>query len=106
MSESTRRKVVTKFEGYGLVGGLALGVLAGVMISGPHFREWPVLQSVLVVLGGGALGSFVGYLALSYLIGSIAAGPGGGLGGGGDGGIGGGDYGGGSGGDGGGGGDG
>jgi hypothetical protein len=109
MSEGARQTVVTKYKRYGLVGGFALGMLAGVIISGPHLKEWPPLQSLLVILGGGALSSFIGYLALSLVTGSLAAGSGGDFGGGSvGGGVGGGDghSGGDSGGDGGGGGDG
>jgi hypothetical protein len=66
MSDSIPRKVVTKYEGYGLVGGFALGLLLGVMVSCPHVREWPAWQSLSVILGGAGLGSLIGYLALAY----------------------------------------
>ena len=82
MSEGARGTVVTKYKRYGLVGGFALGMLAGVIISGPHLKEWSPLQSLLVILGGGALSSFIGYVALSLVMGSLAAGSGGDFGGG------------------------
>jgi hypothetical protein len=105
MGDSTQQAVVTRYKRYGLMGGFALGLLVGIMISGPHLREWQAWQSLLVIFGGGVLGSFVGYVALSVVMGSFAAGSGGGFGGGGTG-AGGGHSAGDSGGDGGGGGDG
>jgi hypothetical protein len=74
MSDTIPRKVVTKYEGYGLVGGFALGLLLGVMVSGPHVREWPAWQSLSVILGGAGLGSLIGYLALAIGMGSLAGG--------------------------------
>src|SRR5688572_10153353 len=75
MSDGVRQKVLSKYEGYGLIGGFTVGMLIGLMVGGPHLRDWPVWQSLLTVLGGGALGSLVGYLALSIITGSLAAGP-------------------------------
>ena len=74
MTDGTQRKVLTKYEGYGLVGGFAAGLLLGVMMSGPHLREWPAWQSLSVILGGAGLGSFTGYLALAIVMGSLAGG--------------------------------
>ena len=74
MTDATQRKVLTKYEGYGLVGGFAAGLLLGVMVSGPHLREWPAWQSLSAILGGAGLGSITGYLALAIVMGSLAGG--------------------------------
>jgi hypothetical protein len=68
---------VRKYGVYGLMCGLTLGLLAGVLISGPYFHEWPLLRITLVTaacaIGGAAIGFFAGALA----VGSEAAGGGG-----------------------------
>ena len=74
MTDGVQRKVLTKYEGYGMVGGFAAGLLVGVMVSGPHLREWPAWQSLSVILGGAGLASFTGYLALAIVMGSLAGG--------------------------------
>jgi hypothetical protein len=90
MAAGTRPQVMTHFKRYGLIGGLAVGLLGGVMVSGPHLREWSLLQSLVVMLGGGATGAVVGYLAISLFMGSLTPESGAGIG---DGGIGGSGYG-------------
>lgn len=92
MSDASKRAVVVKYEGRGLLGGFAIGFILGALVSGPQLRNWPLWQSLLVVLGGGAIGALLGYLAIWMAAGSAAgASPGasigdGGSGNGGDGG--------------------
>jgi hypothetical protein len=97
MSDGGKRRVLTRYEGYGLVAGFAAGLLLGVLLSGPHFKEWSALQSFLVVAGGAALGSLTGFLAVWIVMGSLAGGGAGGSIGSGDGSHGGGGHGGGDG---------
>jgi len=68
--QASRQPVVKKYEGYGLIAGLGLGSLIGVMFSGPHFHDWPAILSLVVILGGGAVGAAIGYLAVSIAYGS------------------------------------
>ena len=75
MSNESAHPVVKKYEGYGLVAGVGVGLLLGVMYSGPHFHDWPAGASLLAILGSGAAGAIVGYLAVAIAVGSTARGP-------------------------------
>jgi hypothetical protein len=61
-----------KYGGYGLFGGVALGLFAGVLISGPHFDEWPAVASLALVLACAAAGALIGWLFLGIATGSLA----------------------------------
>lgn len=74
MTEQSTRSVVKKYEGYGLFGGVGIGLLLGVMYSGPHFYDWPASKSLFVTLGAGAAGAVIGYLAAWIAAGSAAGG--------------------------------
>ncbi len=74
MSEQPNRAVVNKYEGYGLLAGAGIGLLLGVMYSGPHFRDWPASMSFLVVLCTGAVGAAIGYFAVWIAVGSTGRG--------------------------------
>jgi hypothetical protein len=66
------KETIHRFRRYGLFGGAALGVLVGVLVSGPHFAEWAAAQSLAVIggfMGGTAL---FGYLLLPQLSGALA----------------------------------
>lgn len=65
------QRVQQKYDGYGFIAGVALGLLVAVLVSGPYFRDWSVLTSVGVILGGGFVGGIVGYLATSIAACSI-----------------------------------
>ena len=86
-TESYGQSVLRRFESHGLWIGLGLGLLTGVLVSGPNFREWAAQTSFWVTfactLGGGVIGYFAGTIAAA----SLAQGPGGGFGGSGDRGI-------------------
>lgn len=62
-----------RYRGYAWLGGAALGLVAGVLISGPHFFDWPAMNSLGVVLGGGAVGALAGWLFGAAVVGSLAA---------------------------------
>lgn len=74
-----------KYGGYGLFGGVALGLIAGVLISGPHFKEWTAVVSLALVVACAAAGALIGWLFLGIATGSLAGGGAWGAGLGGDG---------------------
>lgn len=64
--------VSRKYSGYGLIGGFGLGSIVGLLLSGPHFYEWPANLSMAVILGSVAAGGILGWMcraiALSALV--------------------------------------
>ena len=74
MNQQSSRAVVKKYEGYGLLAGTGIGLLLGVMYSGPHFLDWPASKSFFVILGASAAGAVIGYLAAWIAAGSAAGG--------------------------------
>jgi hypothetical protein len=72
--EAAGTPVLRRYEGYGLLGGLAIGLLIGVLIAGPHFFEWPVGESLVAVFGSAALCAGIGWLALGIEVGTLARG--------------------------------
>ena len=63
MAPATRvRAAQTTSRSTGLVAGLGLGLAVGVLIAGPHFRDWSALTSVALILACAGLGALVGYL--------------------------------------------
>jgi hypothetical protein len=78
--ETSKKPVLRRYEGYGLLGGLGLGVFVGVLISGPHFYEWSAALSLAVIFGAGVAGAAIGRLAAGIAVGSLAGGAGSGAG--------------------------
>src|SRR3954468_12276166 len=74
MSEQPKRSVVDRYEGYGLLAGAGIGLLLGVMYSGPHFRDWPASMSSFVIVCTGAAGAAIGYFAVWIAAGSTGRG--------------------------------
>jgi hypothetical protein len=74
--EALGTPVLRRYEGYGLLGGVAIGLLLGVLLSGPHFFEWPVVQSLAVVFGSAALCAGIGWVALGSAAGTLISGAG------------------------------
>ena len=62
------------FENRGFLYGLAFGAAIGVLIAGPHFREWSFLASVGMILGCGVGFGLLGYVAIAIAYGSAAGG--------------------------------
>lgn len=62
-----------EYASYGSILGGALGIIAGVIVSGPHFSEWSAVTSVGLILACGAGGALIGYLAPSMALGSPAS---------------------------------
>ena len=69
------QKAVNKYDSYGFIGGIALGLIAGILISGPNFNAWPPLTSILVTLGGVVGGGVIGFFASAIALGAQASGP-------------------------------
>ena len=82
--ESYGQSVLRRFESHGFWIGLGLGLVVGVLVSGPNFHKWAAQTISWVMLtctiGGGVIGYFAGTIAAA----SLAQGPGGGSGGSGD----------------------
>jgi hypothetical protein len=72
--EPTGQSVARSYRGYGLFGGVAVGLCAGVLISGPHFDEWSASASFALVLACATGGALIGWLFLSIVSGSVAGG--------------------------------
>jgi hypothetical protein len=62
------------YKRYALVGGFAVGALAGLIAAGPHLRGSPLAVSLLVVGGGAILGALIAYAAVEIFVGSLARG--------------------------------
>lgn len=72
--EETGGPNIKAFENYGSIYGLVLGLVAGVLIAGPHFREWPFFASLATMVGGGSVGALIGHVAIVLVYGSVAGG--------------------------------
>lgn len=73
--EALGTPVLRRYAAYGLLGGLAIGLLMGVVLSGPHFFEWPVGQSLAVVFGSAAICAGIGWaFALGGGVGTLTGG--------------------------------
>lgn len=62
-SKTSAQLVVRKYQGYGLFAGASLGIVIGILLSGPHFFEWSAGESLEVILGCAAIGAWVGWIA-------------------------------------------
>jgi hypothetical protein len=67
--------VLRRYRAIGLWGGLFLGAVAGVIVTGQRWVEWTPLRSSWVVLASTILGAVIGYFALSVAAGMHGAGP-------------------------------
>ena len=68
MSKSVTRKY--------LFGGLVVGLLVGLLISGPNFHVWPASTSLAVMVGCTALGAFIGSFVVAFVVNSAIGGSG------------------------------
>lgn len=64
-----------RYQGYGLLGGATLGLIVGVMLSGPWFYEWPVVALLAVMSTCAATGALAGWLFLPLILGAVAGAP-------------------------------
>jgi hypothetical protein len=74
MKRTPSGQVVRRYQTYGLLGGIALGLLTGILVSGPHFSEWPVSRSLSLILCCVAGGALAGWALLAMAAGSLAGG--------------------------------
>jgi hypothetical protein len=82
MSQHSRRHSQNKsslriFENNGFVYGLGLGAVIGVVVAGPHFREWSLFTSFGTIFGWGVGIGILGYFAIAIAFGSASGGFGG-----------------------------
>lgn len=75
-SRSAGPGVPTKYRRRGGVGGLGLGLLVGVLVSGPHFYEWSPTLTAAVIFGGASVGAAIGWFFASAVVGFLGSGPG------------------------------
>ena len=68
------RLVARQYRTYGLMGGFALGLLSGVLVSGPHLLEWPVSRSLVLILCFVAGGALIGWTFLAIVVGLMGGG--------------------------------
>jgi hypothetical protein len=71
---NTGQVTLRRYKQYGLVGGIALGLLLGVLLSGPHFFEWSFGLSLAVISGCMAGCAAMGWFATAIATGSLAGG--------------------------------
>jgi len=64
-----------RYAKYGLLGGTVIGLLLGVLVSGPHLHSWPTIDLAAVFFGSVALCAFVGYMFVPVIVGSLVRGP-------------------------------
>jgi hypothetical protein len=54
------------------MGGIAMGLLTGILVSGPHFHEWPVNRSLALIACCIAGGAVIGWALLALTAGLLA----------------------------------
>lgn len=54
---------IRKYRAYGAMFGACLGFIAGLLVSGPHFKEWSVATTVFVLAGCTLAGAITGFIA-------------------------------------------
>ena len=65
---------IRKFNNYGAICGLALGLIGGVLVAGPKFHEWSGLSSLVTIVGSGVIGALTGHVAVAWAYTKEAAG--------------------------------
>lgn len=60
------REVETQYAEYGMLGGAFIGMLAGLMYTGPHFDEWSFLKAMAIICAMIIAGGFFGYTVLDF----------------------------------------
>ncbi len=63
------REVETQYAEYGMLGGAFIGMLAGLMYTGPHFREWSFVTVMAIIIAIIIAGGFLGYTILNIFTG-------------------------------------
>jgi hypothetical protein len=76
------QQVLRRFNNYGGIGGLALGLICGLLVAGPRFEQWSVVQSLMIIAGPALMLGAFGQWLVGLMLGSIAGGGGAGTDGG------------------------
>jgi hypothetical protein len=71
----TGQLVLNKYRQRGVFCGGGLGLLVGLLVSGPHFYEWSPMLAASVILGSAAAGAAIGWLFASAVVGFASANP-------------------------------
>ena len=76
MSAEDNLKTLRRYRSYGLWGGLILGIVAGIIVGGPQFREWenPLRVWGTLLASCAAVGAIVGFFFFSLLAPGTAVG--------------------------------
>ena len=74
MKRTPSGQVARRYQTYGLLGGVAMGLLTGVLVGGPHFLEWPVSRSLILIFCFVAGGALIGWTFLAIVVGLIGGG--------------------------------
>ena len=72
LSTPASKDIVRRYRGYGLFGGVTVGAVVGVLVSGPNFTEWGAAQSLAVIGGFTVTSALIGYFFLAQLYGASA----------------------------------
>ena len=73
-TETQGQKILNKYTVYGLIAGLFIGLITGILVSGPNFSVWPVSTSLLVIAGSGVGGALLGFILPGLAVGFTAGG--------------------------------
>ena len=73
-TETPGQKALNKYATYGLIAGLFIGLVTGILISGPNFSVWPVSSSFLAIAGSGVGGALLGFILSGLALGFTAGG--------------------------------
>src|SRR5450631_1389522 len=68
LRSEARKRVHRSYAHYGAIFGAALVLLVVLVVSKPYFQEWPVVESIIVVVGSGLVGAVLGYFAILLIL--------------------------------------
>ena len=68
MAGKRERYIFRRYARNGLFAGSLVGLLVGVLVSGPNFYVWAVSRSLMVVFASVLLGAVVGRLAVGLVL--------------------------------------
>ncbi len=74
MKQRLSEQITRQYRTYGLMGGVAMGLLTGTLVSGPHLLEWPISRSLVLILCFIAGGALIGWTFLTIAVGFMGGG--------------------------------